>query len=281
MAKKQKGKLFIIGGGEDRTGDMKILAEFAKAVGSGKLCVVTVASTVGDELWEIYQKCFRKLGIKKMSHLDVVHRSEQVDLKAYKAVKDADAIFFTGGDQLRITSELGGTQIAERIQEIFDKGGVIGGTSAGASVMGNVMMISGSSEKSFRIGNDLRMAPGLGYLPSILIDQHFAERGRIGRLIVATAHNPGFLGVGLDEDTAIIFENEQCFEVIGAGAVYVLDGHESSGINISEEEVDKTLSIFNIRMHVLSERDRFDVQKRVPIKYSPDMPENKQREAAH
>lgn len=272
MARKKHGKLFIIGGGEDREGDMKILGEFVKAVGDGKLCVVTIASSVGDELWEIYQKAFKKLGVKKISHLDVVHRSETADLKAMKAVKDADAVFFTGGDQLRITSEMGGTMVADKIHEIHRKGGPIGGTSAGASVMGQIMMVSGSSEKSFRIGNDLKMAPGLGFTQSLLIDQHFAERGRIGRLIVATAHNPGFLGVGIDENTAIIYHDD-CFEVIGSGAVYVLDGHDSSGINISEQELDKTLSIFNIRMHVLSERDKFHISKRVPIKYAPDMPD--------
>ncbi len=271
MAKKRPGKLFIIGGGEDREGEMKILSEFAQAVGDGKLCVVTIASSVGDELWEIYHKAFKKLGIKKISHLDVVHRSEVADMKAMKTVKDADAVFFTGGDQLRITSEMGGTMVAERIHEIHKNGGVIGGTSAGASVMGQIMMVSGSSEKSFRIGNDLKMAPGLGFTPSLLIDQHFAERGRIGRLIVATAHNPGFLGVGIDENTAIVYHGD-CFEVLGEGAVYVLDGHDSSGINISEQYLDKTLSIYNIRMHVLSERDKFHIPKRTPIKYEPDMP---------
>jgi cyanophycinase len=239
-------------------------------VGDGKLCVVSVASAVGDELYEIYHRAFKKIGVKKISHLDVIHRSEQVDLKALKAVKDADAIFFTGGDQLRITSEMGGTLVAERIQEIYEHGGVIGGTSAGASVMGQIMMVSGSSEKSFRIGNDLKLAPGLGFIPSLLIDQHFAERGRIGRLIVATAHNPRYLGVGIDENTAIIVHDENRFEVIGEGAVYVLDGHESTCINISENELDRTLSIFNIRMHVLSERDQFDISKRIPEKHPAD-----------
>jgi cyanophycinase len=263
MAKKKTGELIIIGGREDREKEMEILRAVAKGVGDGRLCVVTVASTVGDELWEIYSKAFRKLGVKKISHLDVYHRTEAVDQKALKAVKDADAVFFTGGDQLKITSELGGTVVADRIREIYQEGGVVAGTSAGASVMGQMMMVSGPSDMSFRIGSDLKMAAGLGLTEDIMIDQHFAERGRISRLLMATAHNPRFIGVGIDEDTAIILHDGK-FKVIGCGAVYVLDAHESSGSNISEAAMDTTLSIFNVRMHVLSRGDGFDVKKRTP-----------------
>lgn len=266
MGKKKPGKLIIIGGKEDKDNEREILYHVADGVGSGKLCIVTVASTVGDELWEVYRNAFKHLGVKKLSHLDVVHRTESLDMRAFNAVKDADAIFFTGGDQLKITSELGGTKVLERIIEIHKHGGIIAGTSAGASVMGETMMVAGKSDASFRIGSGLKMSPGLGLASCMLIDQHFAERGRIGRLIGATAHNPKFLGIGIDENTAIILEDKVKFDIIGSGAVYVLDAHEANGSNLSEADEDSALSIFNVRLHLLVKGDSFDVERRLPTK---------------
>lgn len=266
MGKKKSGKLIIIGGREDKNEQLEILRSVAEHVGDGRLCIVSVASSVGDELWADYSRIFKQLGVKKLSHLDVVHRTEAVDQKAYKAVKDADAVFFTGGDQLKITSELGGTIIAERIMEIFRNGGVIAGTSAGASVMGDIMMVSGDSDKTFRIGSGLNMAPGLGFARRLLIDQHFAERGRIGRLLAAVAHNPRYLGIGIDEDTAIVMDESKCFRVIGSGAVYVIDAHESNGLNIADSPMDTSLSIHNVKLHLLSRDDRFDLVTKLPVK---------------
>jgi len=264
MGKKQQGKLIIIGGHEDKEGDMEILRTVADGVGDGKLCIVSVASSVGDELWETYRHVFKELGVKKMSHLDVVHRTKSIDTAGYSAVKDASVIFFTGGDQLKITSELGGTIIQEKIAEIYNHGGIIAGTSAGASVMGETMMIAGTSDVSFRIGsNALKMAPGLGFATNVMIDQHFAERGRIGRLIGATAHNPKYLGIGIDENTAIVLQDRVRFDVIGDGAVYVLDAHEAHGCNVSEAEQDVALSIFNVRLHMLSKGNWFDLTKKI------------------
>lgn len=266
MGRKHPGKLIIIGGKEDKEGDMEILRTVADGVGSGKLCIVSVASSVGDELWETYRSIFKELGVKKMSHLDVVHRTKSIDTAGYNAVKDASVIFFTGGDQLKITSELGGTVIQEKISDIYQKGGIIAGTSAGASVMGETMMISGTSDVSFRIGsNALKMAPGLGFASNVLIDQHFAERGRIGRLIGATAHNPKYLGIGIDENTAIVLQDKVRFDVIGAGAVYVLDAHEAHGCNVSEAEPDVALSIYNVRLHLLSKGNWFDLARKIPF----------------
>lgn len=263
---RKHGKLIIIGGGEDKENGQEILRLVADEVGSGKLCVVTVASSIGDELWEIYQDIFKRLGVKRMSHLDVVHRKDCVDIRALRAVEGCSSIFFTGGDQLKITSELGGTEVLEKILDIYQRGGTISGTSAGASVMGETMMTSGPSDASFRIGESIRMAPGLGLATSMIIDQHFAERGRIGRLIGATAHNPKYLGVGIDEDTAIILEDKKSFEVIGSGTVYVLDSHRCNGNNISEGEVDSPLSLFNVKLDLLVHGDWYDLHKKVPWK---------------
>lgn len=266
MENNQSGKLIIIGGGEDKEHEREILSEVARSVGDGKLCIVSVASKVGDELWDVYKRTFRSLGVQHLSHLDVVHRREGIDHKALDAVKDAKGIFFTGGDQLKITSELGGTQVLEAIIDVFNKGGVIAGTSAGASVMSETMMIAGQADASFRIGTGLSMAPGLGLTSCVIIDQHFAERGRIGRLLGATALNPRNMGIGIDENTAIVFDDQRFFRVIGSGAVYVLDAHEAHGNNISEGETNTPLSIFDVKMHVLVKGDSFDIKKRLPSK---------------
>jgi len=259
------GPLIIIGGREDKEGEMSILKQVVSRIPkNGKLVVATVASSIGDELWEIYRKVFRRLGVRYISHLDVVNRVKPVDNKAMRAVQNADAVFFTGGDQLKITSELGGTMVLEKIVDIHDRGGVIAGTSAGASVMSETMLVGGSAEGSFRIGNELRMAPGLGLVKNMIIDQHFAERGRINRLIGAVAQNPKFLGIGIDEDTAVVMETDSSFEVHGSGAVYVIDAHEATESNISEASQQQTLSIFNVRFHVLTEGDFYDVKTQRP-----------------
>ena len=138
----------------------------------------------------------------------------------------------------------------------------IAGTSAGASVMSETMLVKGPSAESYRIG-ELHMAPGLGLMRHVIIDQHFAERGRYGRLLGAVAHNPRLLGVGLDEDTALLVRGDSG-RVLGSGAVYVVDGEEASHSNIAEAQPDRPLSIFDIRMHVLSSGDSFDFVRRRP-----------------
>jgi cyanophycinase len=155
--------------------------------------------------------------------------------------------------------------VLEKIIAIYEAGGVIAGTSAGASVMGETMMTSGKADASYRIGTSIRMAPGLGLAGGMIIDQHFAERGRIGRLLGATAHNPRNLGIGIDEDTAVVLQADR-FAVLGSGAVYVLDAHETSGNNISEADEDSPLSLFNVKLHLLVRGDSFDLLRKLPRK---------------
>lgn len=126
------------------------------------------------------------------------------------------------------------------------------------------MLVYGGDEQSHVIGGSVRMAPGLGLIGGVIIDQHFMERGRVGRLIGAVAQNPKNLGIGIDEETAIVVERGKDFYVVGSGAVYVIDGSEVSYSNIAEEDMNKTLSIYDIRMHMLSEDDRFDLVNRSP-----------------
>lgn len=261
------GTLIIIGGHEDRHAEGEVLKAVAAAVGDGKLVVTTVASEQSsDELWEEYKKVFRELGVKKVEHLAVADRGEALSADRERILEGATAVFFTGGDQLRITAQLGDSLVYRKIQSIYEEGGMVAGTSAGASVMSDVMLVAGTGEESSKIDGALRLAPGLGLLPDVIIDQHFAERGRLGRLLGAVAQNPAMLGVGIDENSAIQVLGQTHFEVLGAGAVYVLDASGVTYSNLTEDEADDTLSIFDVKLHVLSAGYCFDLQERRPIR---------------
>lgn len=174
-------------------------------------------------------------------------------------------VFFTGGDQLKITSQLGDSPVYRCIEEIYRRGGTVAGTSAGASVMSETMLISGDGDESHKVDTVLGMAPGLGLIRDVVVDQHFAQRGRIGRLLGAIAQNPRQLGLGLDENTAVVVQGER-FRVIGKGAVYVLDGSESTYSNLGEshEDRDKIMSVFDVKLHVLSADNEFSLRDRRP-----------------
>jgi cyanophycinase len=257
--------LIIIGGKEDRSNNKIILGEVARRIGVGKLVVTTVAMENNtEELFDQYEKAFRSLGVKHLYNLEITDRGEATLQSKVKILDDAAGVFFTGGDQLKITSQIGDTPIFERIREIYDDGGVIAGTSAGAAVMCETMLVEGGEEQSHVIGGSTRMAPGLGLIDGVIIDQHFMERGRFGRLTGAVAQNPKNLGVGIDEQTAIVVERGNGFYVLGSGAVHVIDGTHVTYSNIAEADLKKTLSIYNITLHILSQGDRFDLLNRAP-----------------
>jgi cyanophycinase len=258
------GTLVIIGGREDKEGDKDILRYVAREVGGGKLVVVTAASERPQELWAAYEPLFRSLGVRHLAQLAVADREDAHRPSVARTLQDADGIFITGGDQLRLTSALGDSIVFQRMREIFEQGGVVAGTSAGASVMSETMLVGGAAEASPRIGGELEMAPGFGLAAGILIDQHFAERGRTGRLVGAIARNPRIIGVGIDEDTAIVIRGNRTFEVLGAGAVTIIDGSRITRSSVTEDEEGRSMSVFDVRMHLLSQGDAFDLRTREP-----------------
>jgi cyanophycinase len=257
-----RGPLFVIGGHEAKDGKRTILRAFAEAVAGRDVVLATTASSSPEDYVEMYRAAFEDLPIGSLIPLHLDDRAAAHDAANLSAFDDAGAVFFTGGDQLRISSQLGDTPVEKRIREIWQDGGVIAGTSAGASVMSDAMLVRGTGRSSHRIG-DLRLAPGLGLLRDVIVDQHFAERGRIGRLLGAVAHNPRVLGIGIDEDTAIVVEGDE-FRVLGDGAVYVVDGGDVTQSNIAEARADEALSIYDVRLHVLSHGDAFDLAHRRP-----------------
>lgn len=263
-SKSKRGMLIIIGGGEDKTESKTILKEIAQQTGRGKLVIVTIASKVPQERWEEYRNVFKSLNVKEIVHFNIQQHRDALDAKNLDLFKGAKAVFFTGGDQLKITTKIGGTPVIDKIFEIYNKGGLVAGTSAGASAMGKTMLVCNEEMDSHKVGG-WSMAPGLGMLEDILIDQHFAQRHRLGRLLGAVASNPGVLGIGLDEDTAIVIEKNS-FKVIGRNAVYVIDGSHVTSTNISEAAATKTMSMHGVRLHILANFDSFDLRKRRPYR---------------
>jgi cyanophycinase len=263
--RRRRGSLIVIGGHEDRDPkrDRVILREVARRVRGGKLVLATVASHQPEGYFDDYQKALADLDIGELVELYVEDRAEAGDRDKLRVLDDAAAIFFSGGDQLRITSQIGDSGIEAKVRRLYERGGLVAGTSAGASVMSDTMLVRGSSSVTHRIG-DLHMAPGLGLMRDVIIDQHFAERGRFGRLIGAVAHNPRVLGIGIDENTAAVIEGDE-FRVIGDGAVYIVDGSGVTYCNLAEADPDKALSMHDVCVHVLASGDRFDLKSRKPI----------------
>ena len=213
------------------------------------------------------------MGVENIDKLDISNREEAFKKENIDLINDASSLFFTGGDQLRITSMIGGTPVYDAIKNLCINGGLIAGTSAGASVMSDTMIVEGEDDESPHKCT-LKMSPGLGLVNSIIIDQHFAQRGRIGRLLTAIAQNPEVLGIGIDEDTAIVVSDKGTAEVIGSGAVYFIDGSSISYSNVSEQYSDEILSIFNVKIHVLKEGNRFNLLDKVPFEEDNNFYEN-------
>jgi cyanophycinase len=259
-----KGKLVVIGGREQKEGHRPILELLAKRVGSGKLVVATLASEEPESQWQEYERSFRELGVKHIEQLDVRRREELLTDPRLALLDDARVLFFAGGDQMKITTRFGGTPLCDRMRELYQQGATIAGTSSGASVMPEVMMAAGEGDASLDVRGTLRLAPGLGLVAGIIIDQHFAERGRIGRLLGAVAQNPRLLGVGIDEDTGFVLEGHEEGSVVGSGAVYIIDGREVTYSNVAQDE-KQTMSAFGMKVHVLSSGDKFNLINRTPI----------------
>jgi cyanophycinase len=264
---KTRPTLIVIGGREDKIGDALILREVARHVGTGKLVVTDVASSEPDGLFEEYEQVFKKIGVKQVENLEIRSREAASDPMVLRVLDDATAVFFTGGDQLKITSQIGGTPVYDRVLEIYRSGGVIAGTSAGASVVCGTMLTAGEGRTSPRLGESVQMAPGLGFIRNVIIDQHFAERGRMGRLLAAVAQNPRTLGLGIDENTAVVIDSGETFYVVGAGAVYAVDGRYISYSNVTEAAADRTLAVYDLKLHVLTEGDSFDLTSRRPASF--------------
>jgi cyanophycinase len=259
------GPLILIGGAEDRTGPARVLREFVRLAGGGKghLLVATVATEHPEAVGSEYVDVFERLGCRNVSRLDIADRTAAADPALVDRLAAATGVFFTGGNQLRITNLLGGTPADQALHRLHEAGVALGGTSAGAAMMSGTMILGGANEVSPRAGV-VEVGPGMDFLHGVMVDQHFTRRGRSGRLLAALARYPHMLGVGIDEDTALIAEGAE-FRVIGSGAVTVLDLGRVTFNNTLDHQDGEYLGICGVVMHILPDGFRFRVSDRMPI----------------
>lgn len=257
------GPVIVVGGNEDKTGAQVILRRFvALAGGSGaRLMVLTTAAADPVATGDLYRRLFLSLGAAEVTVARVDEREEARSETVLAALGQATGIYFTGGDQLRITATLGGTPLYQALMRRHGEGLVIAGTSAGASAVSDTMIIGGREETEPTLAA-ITLAPGLGLLRQAVVDQHFAQRGRIGRLLAAVAQNPQILGLGIDEDTAMVVYPEGQFTVLGTGAVTVLDGQTIEHSNASEAGAEEPLALTGVRLHILPAGYGFDLAQR-------------------
>jgi len=259
-----RGYVIPIGGAEERTGAQMVLKRFVRLCGGRKayIAIIPTASNLPDT-GDKYIEIFNKIGVRQAVSLPINERSETEREDYLEHLDQADGIFITGGNQLRLSTILGGTEVAKKIRRLNAKGVHIAGTSAGAAIMPE-HMIAGGDAGAAPSADGVNLAPGLGLTNALLIDQHFSQRHRLGRLLTAISYNPFMLGVGIDEDTAIFIDPEHSFEVVGSGAVTVIDPVHLSYSSMSKASKKDALSMLDLKLHILSKGCTFDIVERKP-----------------
>lgn len=260
------GHLLVIGGAEDKFNERRILKKFLSLAGGEKaeVLIVPVASDFPEFAADIYTQAFRNLGVANPRVLRATSRQDVFHADPDELLGGVTGVFMTGGDQMRLVSLLGGTKFADKLRHLVrDTDMVLAGTSAGAAGMSTSMIVRGEST-SHPHKNSVRLSPGLGFLKNIIIDQHFTERGRISRLITAVSYNPYNLGIGIDENTAIILNGQGTMEVYGAGSVTIVDGSQITYNEIAEVDEFQPFSVCGVQLHVLRDGLIYDFLDRQP-----------------
>lgn len=253
---KSPGHLVIVGGHEQRTGEMTILERFVKLAadgdkGRGPVLVLTAATEKPEEMWQVYERGFRELGMQHCEPLHIDSREQANDPALKERLLNASGIFMTGGNQTKLMSLIGGTKLCDAMRMAYvERNACIAGTSAGASAFSEHMLSEAPSDES-PLTADVRLVAGLGFLLNAVIDQHFSERGRFGRLLAAVAHNPKLVGVGIDENTALVVRRGHGIEIIGDGAVTLLDGRDMRTTVVDREGQPGVFQASNVRVHLL------------------------------
>ncbi|QEM13812.1 MULTISPECIES: cyanophycinase [Mucilaginibacter] len=282
-----KGKLIIIGGAVDMGSNVtlqehilqpdyikffeqgilrRIINESAKHEGS-KIEVITTASQIPELVGQEYIKAFGQLNVTNVDVLHIKTREDAAKKEYLDRIRKADVVMFSGGDQLRLTAIFGGTEFLQILKQRYQKENfVIAGTSAGAAAASTHMIYRGQSNEAL-VKGEVQITAGLGFIDSVIVDTHFVQRGRIGRLMYAVATNPGILGIGLGEDTGLLITEGYMMEAIGSGLIILVDGRNIVSTNIYDVELGSPISIENLRVHVMSIFDKYDlVQHRLIIK---------------
>lgn len=274
-----QGKLIIIGGAVDKgsftetdldknaaknlnffeAGILKRIIDESKYKTASRIEVVTTASKIPKEIGPEYVKALHYLGADNVDVLNIERREQASEPEVIDRLKAADVVMFTGGDQLRLTSILGGTLFHDILLDKYhNEDFVYAGTSAGAAAASNNMIYQGSSSEALLKG-EVKITSGLGLIDGVIIDTHFVQRGRIGRLFQAVVGNPKVLGIGLGEDTGLLITNNSMMEAIGSGLVILVDGKEIKDTNLTQVELGQPISINHLVTHVMSINDTFDL----------------------
>lgn len=260
----QKGTLMFIGGAEDKFEQKVILRMFVQLSGGQRARIsILPSASENQESGAIYQQIFGELGARVVRVLPLFNREEADLPDVAKELASSTGIFMTGGDQSKIVQVLHGTNALQAIKTAYGRGAVIAGTSAGAAALSDPMIASGARGSLPRSGM-AKIAQGLGLTRSLLIDQHFHQRERIGRLIAAVISFPHMLGVGVDEDTAAVVSDGQ-LSVIGRGTVTLIDTSQVQSVNLGTTPDRSPLAFANLRLHTLVHGGRFDLHRRQVI----------------
>ena len=269
MAISTRYPVMIIGGAEDKTNGCDILRAFFESAGGDRATIGIIPSAsreptiVGDRYYQI----FTGMGAQRVQILDIRYRSECDESRWHDVLRDCSGVFITGGDQLRLRDLLGDTQIIDILKErLLRKELVIAGTSAGAAIMGVDMIAGGSSGESPNQAL-VDLTNGLGFVPELLVDQHFHNRNRMARLLSAVAAHPNRLGVGIDEDTCIALGGDGTFQVLGKGTITIVDPGSLTHTSYSATGDAFPLSLHNLKVHVLKKGDCYDYKNRAVLQY--------------
>jgi len=273
------GKLIIIGGGIDKgsytdgefnpanpknhhfleRGILKRIIAESKHKEDSLILVVTTASQIPVEVGDEYKRAFELLGATNVQILHIGKREVALAEATYKSVEAADAVMFTGGDQLRLTSILGGTPLHDLILRKYEtEEFVYAGTSAGAAAASQSMIYQGSSTEALLKG-EIKITSGLGLIDNVVVDTHFTQRGRMGRLFQAVVGNPKTLGIGLGEDTGLFIRGGNIMEAVGSGTVILVDGRHIADTSLTQVELGTPISIKNIIVHAMSDMDEYNL----------------------
>lgn len=260
------GDILIIGGAEDKLNERHILRKFVELSGGkdSRILIVPVPSDFPVVTATLYKSIFEHIGVKSVAVLDATTRQEILKVNASESMKDITGVFLTGGDQMRLSSILGGTKFLMKLKESLRNGVTLGGSSAGASSMSSTMIVRGEPTVQ-PLKDSIRLCPGLGILKNIIIDQHFTERSRLNRLITAVTYNPNNLGIGIDENTAIHIKRNGVLEVFGAGTVTIIDGSNITYNTIAEVHEFEPFSVMGIQVNILSSSVKYDIYNRKQI----------------
>ncbi len=257
-----RGFVIPIGGAEEKLNDPVILTRFVDICGSenARIAIIPTASQLEDT-GPNYEKVFKDLGAGEAISLTINTREEAQQESLLETLKSCNGIFITGGNQLRLSTILGGTPIAQAIRRLNEAGAHLAGTSAGAAIIPE-HMIAGGSKGALPTQQGVTFAPGLGLLNKVIIDQHFSQRNRLGRLLSAVSYNPFASGLGICEDTAAFIGPDNVLEVIGNGSITVIDPSGLEHSSMAEAERGDSLTLLGIKMHILSEGASYNIETR-------------------